>query len=611
MKPIESKWFGVFLAIGTPLFAFVLHHFATVRPAHRFETVEEIGRIRVYAGRPMPNNAGDQLAFFQYRTIASRTNDTWGLYLKDVVGGKRQLIDELSTHTWREDGLYDRVRTLGWSPDDRYFAYARNKFHDLVICDVRAGGQLAVFPTKVALATGAWLTAEKLVCSDGKEMFEFVLATNGWDGPKNFATEMGGLRGLKTGKSRPIEAVQRYSSDSLLWRLRDEAIMKSSSVPEESPSLVWDSKLWNTASNKIIDFVCSTETENILLHGRDKEGEYIATLNSNEKQNSNTAKILNRFDYKDAYVSGVRFINKGRGYAFFLKSFFGANALLFKTDMDNEGLPYRVPLEGEIKSFDARGEQLFAFGAMTNEPIGIWKYGISSGKIEQMASNQERPFRYAISQPTSKMQVTNASGDRLTAYVIPPSNAPVGRTPSLVLAIMGAAEKGQEWDRYPQTIANCGAYFVSVDRQHRKRGKQGERGNLWAEDLFTVYETMTQNVVFDTNNVYLLAISEGAPDINHLLKTKPNYWRGAIFLSPGSLPDPDCITGKRLFVDIGGLDPIWGTNSIRAKEFQDRAARAGEDMRLFIRPDVGHNCRLLSVEKERLHQLAAFLDDAD
>lgn len=96
--------------------------------------------------------------------------------------------------------------------------------------------------------------------------------------------------------------------------------------------------------------------------------------------------------------------------------------------------------------------------------------------------------------------------------------------------------------------------------------------------------------------------------MNELLTIRPELWRDAIYLSPGSLPaSPASLGRRRVLVDIGGLDPRWGEQSIKAKQFRDAAARAGTEITLLIREGVEHNCRILSIEKERLHQLAGFL----
>ncbi len=298
-------------------------------------------------------------------------------------------------------------------------------------------------------------------------------------------------------------------------------------------------------------------------------------------------------------ASQIRLINNGSGCAYLHASGELLNSLVVKPYISEA--PVRLPWRGEIKSFAIKEQQLFVIGALTNEPLGIWKYNLISSDLKQLASNQERIFQYAVSQPAL---VNHTKERNLTYYLLKPSYTIQKRLPPLVLGIMGVGEKAYVWDRYAETIANCGACFVIVDRRGRSELE-------WADDARIVYDTLAGKVAFDTNNVYLLGISAGAAPINQLLESRPEQWRGAIYYSPGSLPAPSLMRSKRMLVDIGGLDPIWGTNSIRAKVYLKTAAKTGADMRLFIRQGVGHNCRLLSVEKERLHQLAAFLDESN
>jgi dienelactone hydrolase len=559
--------------------------------------IEELGSILVYAGRPMPNKAGDKLTFLQYRTIGSRTNDSWGLYLQDVADGKLQLIDELSTATWEESWVYDQVRTFGWSPDDQFFAYARNGMKEVVLYDVVAGKCAGTFLATKPFTSGDWLSAKKLACTDGEQIFEIEKVGDVWQGLRVFASSEGGLKGVSTGKS-PIETIQTFSSNSLLWR--------QGSTLCRSIAGDFSEQLWQMPTNELVDFHINKETGKILLHGREhgrnKRGDFLAELEakSSPDQFAMTSPEWIEFTAYTGYrASQLRSINGGLGCSYLHVSGDMLNTLTVQ--MHRGDAPVQLPLRGEIKSFAVNGQKLFVMGAMTNEPVGLWKYDLVSGELDQLSSNQRQDFQYASSQPALVSRTKERS---LTYYLLRPARLDPKRLPPLVLGIMGIGEKAYVWDRYAQTIANCGYYFVTVDRR-------GRAEHEWGEDARIVHEALTKAIKFDTNNTYLLGISVGAPPVNQLLRDNPALWRGAIFLSPGSLPETTCLYTKRLFVDIGGLDPIWGANSVRAKEFQDRAARGGADMRLFIRPNVGHNCRLLSVEKERLHQLAAFLDDAD
>ena len=293
-----------------------------------------------------------------------------------------------------------------------------------------------------------------------------------------------------------------------------------------------------------------------------------------------------------------RLINRGLGYAYLNESDFSLNTPVVR--FERSQAPVRLPFQGEIKSFGLSRQQLFVISSLTNEPAGIWKIDLASGSLQQIVSNQERPFHFATSQPTSESFVTNAAGKRLTYYLLEPSHFTPRRKTPLVVGVMGKLEKAYNWDRYAQTIANCGYYFVIVDRRNSDLSE-------WTDEALFVYDTLIRKLEIDTNNVSLLGISVGASTANTLLETRPEMWRGIMFYSPNSLPDPSRLGVSRILIDIGELDKYSGENGATAKKFRDAAASSGINVTLLIRPGVGHNCRLLSIEKERLHQLAGFL----
>jgi hypothetical protein len=107
--------------------------------------------------------------FIQYRT-----NDAWGIYLQEMNTGKRKMLDVLSTDTWREGVVYEQLRTFGWSPDDQHFAYSRGRQKRIVVCEVESGKRTVVHEADKAITSGAWLSPQTLVCSDGERLLEFV-----------------------------------------------------------------------------------------------------------------------------------------------------------------------------------------------------------------------------------------------------------------------------------------------------------------------------------------------------------------------------------------------------------------------------------------------------
>ncbi len=578
------------LAIFTPLLVVVCHRLAKAKyPAHMREIVEELGSILVFAGRPLPNNAATKLVFIQYRT-----NDSWGIYLQEIATGNRKVLDVLPTDTWREGVVYEQLRTLGWSPDDNYFAFCRNRHKEIVICDVNSGKTVAVFQVNKPVTTGIWLSPQTLVCSDGEQIFELVQSDTLWAGPKSFVSAER-LQNIGISAEKPVESLQAFSPDTLLWKL-DNTIWRS------SKSMDAPAKIWQAATNELVAFSYSQEAGKFLVHCRDKHGDCFADLYPQTPSNQNTLTNQERIESSGYRPTQVRLINHGLGYAYLNESDFSLNTPVIK--LDQHHAPVRLPWQGEIKGFAVSQQQLFVISSLTNEPAGIWRYDLTTGSFNSIVSNQEQPFQYATSQPTIQNIVTNTSGKALTYYLLEPSHVDTTLKTPLVIGVMGKLEKAYNWDRYAQTIANCGYYFMIVDRRNSDQSE-------WANDAVCVYDTLLKKVGIDTNNVYLLGISVGASSANDLLQTKPELWKGVLYYSPNSYPDPPRMRVPRMLIDIGALDQYSGTNGITAKNFRDAAASRGVYVKLFIRPGVGHNCRLLSIEKERLHQLAVFLADRE
>jgi dienelactone hydrolase len=170
----------------------------------------------------------------------------------------------------------------------------------------------------------------------------------------------------------------------------------------------------------------------------------------------------------------------------------------------------------------------------------------------------------------------------------------------LVVGIMGNGEIGYTWDRFAQTIASCGGYFVCMDRRGRGEADQ------WAEDAFCAYEFLSKHFDVDTNNVYALGISAGTYPVSQLLDSKPDIWKGAILFSAHGFPASDQIRVQSISLDVGAQD----FDEVQLKALlksQDELAAEGIRPILTVHPGVGHIVRKISLERERMKQIVAFI----
>jgi hypothetical protein len=238
------------------------------------------------------------------------------------------------------------------------------------------------------------------------------------------------------------------------------------------------------------------------------------------------------------------------------------------------------------------GRNEFAVASLYGEAPAIWQHVSDSQTPRCVVPNVEKPFRYVKNAPIEEGLVTNAAGDKLTYYLLTPANNVAGARHPLVLAILGMNEMGFTWSHNHEAFANCGAYFVSVDR----RGRGYEQ---WAKDVLSIYQALACRLAVDTNDVWLYADSVGAAPVYSLLYDQPALWRGAILFSPGGFPDPAQVRHKRLFFDCGGSD---GDLAQRATQFQDEAAKEGTPITLLIHPGLQHTYRLPQLERERMRE---------
>jgi predicted peptidase len=196
--------------------------------------------------------------------------------------------------------------------------------------------------------------------------------------------------------------------------------------------------------------------------------------------------------------------------------------------------------------------------------------------------------------------VTNATGEQLTYYLLQPTDSTGNQKHPLVVGIMGNGEIGYTWDRFAQTIASCGGYFVCMDRRGRGEADQ------WAEDAFCAYEFLSKHFDVDTNNVYALGISAGTYPVSQLLDSKPDIWKGAILFSAHGFPASDQIRVQSISLDVGAQD----FDEVQLKALlksQDELAAEGIRPILTVHPGVGHIVRKISLERERMKQIVAFI----
>jgi len=303
-----------------PLLAIICHRVATTnKRAHLRTMVDEIGSILVFGDRLRPNNAGTQLVFMQYRP-----NDSWGVYLQAVSNGRRTLLYELPIRANLNFDLYEDIKTLGWSPDDKYFAYCRNRRKVVVICDGDSGNTLAEFRMDNSVTAGVWLSSQTLLGSDGIQVYEFQQSGKRWMGPQIF---LSAASTRKTGvpKVHPIELLEAFSTNTVLWR--QHGTVWSGSKGVESPV-----KIWQAPDNAEMEFSYSQKAQKFLVHSRDKDGDFFADFYPRTPERDNILPNVVTTAAEKYHPTQISLIAEGTGYAYLDRNDFSLGTLIGRDD---------------------------------------------------------------------------------------------------------------------------------------------------------------------------------------------------------------------------------------------------------------------------------------
>jgi hypothetical protein len=600
---VLGAWLGVMncwkkplalgLTVGVPLMVVVCHEVAALRttakqPAHFREIMDELSSIRIPTGKPVPNHANSKLIYLKYTQ-----KDTWGLYLLDIVTGKsKQVSEAVRGKGESEYAIRNTVTLLDWSPDDKYFAYARNGNRQIVFFDGDSGAAIGQTNLSGSVTASTWLPSQTLLCATGARITEFSRSSQIWHSTAFFGTVP--ARG-KTNNTAPppipvaeIKSLAAFDLNSAIWQQSNSIYVLQRG---RTPALVWQ------ATNcDLIEFSFSAPAKKLLLHCKDDRGEFMADFHPRMLAGKDTLTNVVRLDTTDYQPHQVALINNGKGCAYINHSDVSLSQLIVKITPSSPPVP--LPWQDEIGDFYINGLKLYAICSSTNEPAGIWQYDMTSGALECLVSSIEQPFKYAATAPVVEGYVTNSEGEQLTYYLLQPANVPGNQKRPLVVGIMGIGELGYTWDRLAQTIASCGGYFLCMDRRHRTPSQ-------WGEDALCAYDFLSEKYPIDAKNTYLLGISAGAYTAGDLLKSKPGMWKGAFLFSLHRFPTTNQMSAHSIALDVGELD--IGKDKTNLLQSLDELAASGTRPILMMHPKIGHIDRSVRLDRERMERIAAFI----
>lgn len=489
MRRVIFDWSGLWLTAAAVLFVVVWRASVVAHiPVHIMEIADELGSIGRFDFGFTPNHSGTHVVFSQHTATGV------AFYFCDTAGGKRKFLCEEPEkgYNWQPFGI------KGWSPDDKLFAFCYPsdlaKYEEqIIIYDGNSGEAVIKLTAPTLLSELTWLAPRSFAYSfwngDTHDLAVIQQKPDGdWVQARTFR-QLG---------NKEMAGLVATSSNSVAWR-QGESIWSldfASAAPQ---------KIWESATNQLVEFTYSSESKEFLLNCNDEKGQYLIRFYPRNKFISNIGKISD----KTNSIHNAVWVNNGARYVY-LSIEQGISVFHIKTNVYAE--PIDLPWQGCIENYSLNGDHLFIEGFRANEAPGVWDYNIHSGEPSMVISVLERPLRYARIVGADILVFTNSNGEQKRCLLWQPTQIAVGKKYPLII--------GQQpytwWQAFPQIAANGGCYFALVDRP-----SWWEDLDNWSDEVLKVYELMAKNPNVDTNCVYLFGMSAETSYVTSLLSDKP------------------------------------------------------------------------------------------
>jgi predicted esterase len=548
-------------------------------PSHWRAIASEIGSVAQFREDyyPVyPKKDGTRVVFLQ------ETEKGVGVFFCDTDSGKTKLLCEQ-----KEDGYsWQRFGMLGWSPDDKLFAYAvplerhlnpGQREEQIVLCDSLSGQTAAKIPAESDLTQMAWLSPQAFA------YLTYDQHVRVWKQKKRSGEWVQSVAYTNIASGR-VETIQNSftatSENSVAWQKGDEiwTLDLSSGTLEK----IWESGV----TNQLEGFTCSRETGEYHLICSDNAGWFFIDL-----------------DPQGSVLDVTRSENRGR-YAY-SKDEAGTNVFYVKTKADSG--PTRVFWQGAVEDnigpigdYKSSGKYLYDdclyfIGDLPGQPIGLWQYNLQNGMSRCLVSGLKSPLVHASIVVPQDGVITNEFGKQMSCHVWEPVNVQAGKKYPLIIT-----QAPYGWPQYQQVAAQEGYYFAIVDRPYWS----DKTIYHWSADVMALYSMMAKNPNIDTNRVFLFGFSWSADFLRQLMFERPDLWRGAILINPIALPDLLLLHNQRLFI-LDGKDQVHVADGLT--KYKDIATRLGIPVRLVLQKGAGHIPRSVATERERTVEFARFL----
>ena len=443
------------------------------------------------------------------------TKETLLLYARSVDGGMGLYLANLTTSERKQIVLVPETKMLprfiGWSPDDRYLAFAatgeKNKPNQRIfVRDGASGLAQSSFDLPDPLEQASWLSTNSLILTARRKLYLY-----------NF--------------ERDLENIGPFGKPGLVQLRFDFPVASSSLQPIGGRAVAFDdgSNIWHLiiSSGRLTQLTHLTNVtigqldyspENdaflfsLLIAGRRADPSLYRFDPRTNNVTSGLAQFTDRFNFEHIY-SG-HWIAEGTGLAYAGQNFIGITLKggAFHTNLFTQGY-YRN------FSVSPRGDKIFALASIVNEPLSIWAYDVNYGDLDSVVPPKERLEFSQWAEPY-QVDVARTNGGLLAYSVLPPPHMSVGKKYPAVINLLG----NNPYDSLPQFLANVGIISVSV------RPKS-------SDDIKTIInDLLNKQANVDPQRLYLVAQGVDGPMVRNLLSESSGPWRGVILLWPTEFP---------------------------------------------------------------------------
>lgn len=527
------------------------------------EVARQYGSVGVFLGCPMMNHAGTQLLYGQ------NTETGVALYLSDAEGKNPQRVREMGE--WQI--VRDRLQLLGWSPDDRLFAYSRpvkGGKQSVVLGSAFVGETAGTVPVEGWISEFAWLSPVAFAYVNHTQNVHVVRLQSGkWkDAICHTNVRPTSLKGFVA-----------LSPHAVAWRGRETIWTLDCATGEKK-------KLWITKTNTgIVGFSFSPERGRLLLGVTNRTGDFQLL-----RLHLASGIVTPLHEMSGQPVAAVEWMDRGAGYVLVGDEPTGRTLLLSAKGEKPDGTLFE---QGNVEELIANGRRLYIRGSTNDEPPGIWEYNLESGALRSLLTGVNKQLASSRRFVHDCGAVTNA-GRRIDYHVWRPRNLQPGRNYPLVI---GQTRVG--WTPFPDVAAYNGYFFVNIYRPTWYTGLEN-----WKQDILAVCDELKKDPRIDPHRLFLYARSGETSPLCDLLREKPARWRGAILFSPGELPEPAGCPLSSLLVDAGMRDP---GQPERLRAYQTRAAAAGLPVTLLLHDTARHKSWSKATQRRRLEHLTTYL----